>query len=169
MTEPAVGTDFASLVREHQSMVFSMAWHYPARPDAGRGGGAGRLPATPPVPRLRSNRPGHVVFWLRKVATHRSIDAVRRRKRDPQVSLADLPEPSVAAGAGRPGARARRLRQLVASLPEKARMVVVLRYQEELSAEEIARLLDMPVGSVKSQLQRALAMLREKVLRTFGE
>ena len=62
----------------------------------------------------------------------------------------------------------RRLRQLIASLPEKQRMVVVLRYQEDLEPEEIARVLHMPVGTVKSQLQRSLAVLREKVTRTMG-
>jgi RNA polymerase sigma-70 factor (ECF subfamily) len=51
---------------------------------------------------------------------------------------------------------------MVASLPEKARMVVLLRYQEDLDPEDIARLLEMPVNTVKSQLQRALAMLRQK-------
>jgi len=61
------------------------------------------------------------------------------------------------------------LQALIASLPEKARAVVVLRYQEDLMPEEIAKLLEMPVGTVKSHLQRSLAMLREKLGRTFGE
>jgi RNA polymerase sigma-70 factor (ECF subfamily) len=46
--------------------------------------------------------------------------------------------------------------------------VVVLRYQEEMEPEEIARVLNMPVGTVKSQLQRSMAVLREKVSRTIG-
>jgi RNA polymerase sigma-70 factor (ECF subfamily) len=41
-------------------------------------------------------------------------------------------------------------------------MVVVLRYQEDLDPEDIARVLDMSVNTVKSQLQRALVMLRQK-------
>ena len=63
---------------------------------------------------------------------------------------------------------ARRLRQLVASLPPKQRMMVVLRYQEDLEPGEISQLLNMPLGTVKSQLQRSLAILREKVARTMG-
>jgi len=47
-------------------------------------------------------------------------------------------------------------------------MVMVLRYQEELMPEEIARVLEMPVRTVKSHLQRSLAMLREKFDRTAG-
>jgi RNA polymerase sigma-70 factor (ECF subfamily) len=57
---------------------------------------------------------------------------------------------------------------LVASLPEKPRMVMVLRYQEDLMPEEIAGVLDMPVRTVKSHLQRSLAMLREKFDRSVG-
>jgi len=51
----------------------------------------------------------------------------------------------------------------VSSLPEKARIVVVLRYQEDLTPTEIAEILDMPVNSVKSHLRRSLALLREKM------
>jgi RNA polymerase sigma-70 factor (ECF subfamily) len=54
------------------------------------------------------------------------------------------------------------LRRLVASLPEKARMILLLRYQEDLDPKDIAELLNVPVNTVKSQLQRALATLREK-------
>jgi RNA polymerase sigma-70 factor (ECF subfamily) len=57
------------------------------------------------------------------------------------------------------------LRRLVASLPESPRMVMVLRYQEDLDPADIAEILDMPVATVKSHLQRALALLREKLAR----
>ena len=57
------------------------------------------------------------------------------------------------------------LRRLVASLPETPRMVMVLRYQEELDPSEIAQVLEMPLATVKSHLQRSLAMLREKLAR----
>ena len=57
------------------------------------------------------------------------------------------------------------LRRLVASLPEAPRMVMVLRYQEDLDPSEIAETLSMPLGTVKSHLQRSLALLREKLER----
>jgi RNA polymerase sigma-70 factor (ECF subfamily) len=48
-------------------------------------------------------------------------------------------------------------------------MVVILRYQEDLLPEDIAEVLAMPLATVKSHLQRSLAMLREKVTRAIGE
>jgi RNA polymerase sigma-70 factor (ECF subfamily) len=42
---------------------------------------------------------------------------------------------------------------------------MILRYQEELEPEEIARTLEIPVSTVKSHLQRSLAVLREKLGR----
>ena len=42
-------------------------------------------------------------------------------------------------------------------------MVVIMRYQEGLEPAEIADILDMPVATVKSHLQRSLALLRRKL------
>jgi RNA polymerase sigma-70 factor (ECF subfamily) len=61
------------------------------------------------------------------------------------------------------------LQRLVAALPDKPRLVVTLRYQEDLEPAEIARVLDMPVNTVKSHLRRSLTLLREKVTRCLGE
>ena len=84
------------------------------------------------------------------------------------MALDDAPELSVDGDPGDPMLRGR-LRVLIASLPEAPRMVMVLRYQEELMPEEIARVMDMPVRTVKSHLHRSLAMLREKIERSMGE
>jgi RNA polymerase sigma-70 factor (ECF subfamily) len=83
----------------------------------------------------------------------------------PQVPFYDIPEP---AAAEKPGDlfMAETLRKLTASLPEKPRMVVILRYQEDMDPVEISKTLDMPLNTVKSHLQRSLAMLREKLERT---
>ena len=63
----------------------------------------------------------------------------------------------------------RRYRVLIASLSPKARLVVILRYQEDLTPDEIANVTGIPVATVKSQLQRSLAMLRQKVVRLIGD
>ena len=160
------GMDFADIVRHYQSMVFSIARHF-----LGDTSSAEEL-AQDVFLQLHSALDGlesgeHVKFWLRKVTAHRCIDH-RRRRRPRQVSLEDAPEPTSPENAGDP-LLARRLRQYVASLPEKPRLVTILRYQEDMLPEDIAEVLAMPVATVKSHLQRSLAMLREKVSRTMGE
>ncbi len=62
----------------------------------------------------------------------------------------------------------RQLQQLVASLPVMQRSVLMLRYQEDLSPDEIATELAMPVATVKSHLQRTLKLLRAKAERMLG-
>jgi RNA polymerase sigma-70 factor (ECF subfamily) len=104
----------------------------------------------------------HAVFWLRRVTVNRCISEARRRGRRPEVSLDAVPEPE-APNLDCDPIVSRQLQRLVASLPEKARGVVLLRYQEDLDPEDIARVLGISVNTVKSQLQRALAMLRQKV------
>jgi RNA polymerase sigma-70 factor (ECF subfamily) len=111
--------------------------------------------------------PEHIVFWLRRVTSNRCIDHARRARR-PLVSLDDVPELRAAAPSADP-LLAERLRRLVASLPEQARVVVILRYQEDLTPAEIALVLSMPIATVKSHLQRSLALLREKFLRVTGD
>jgi RNA polymerase sigma-70 factor, ECF subfamily len=55
---------------------------------------------------------------------------------------------------------ARRLERHLAALPAVARLVVILRFQEDLDPAEIAGVLDLSVNTVKSHLKRSLARLR---------
>jgi len=155
--------DLDALVREHQSMVFSLAYHFL------HDRGAAEEVAQEVFLALHRHRaeiesPAHAVFWLRKVTAQRSIDEARRRNRRPQVALEAVAEPAAAVAPGDP-LLGDLLRRLIASLPEAPRMVMVMRYQEDLEPAEIAELLDMPVGTVKSHWQRSLALLRGKLER----
>lgn len=159
--------DFPALVRQHQRMVFSIAVHMVRdRMAAEEIAQDVFLKLHQEMASMKSA--AHVEHWLRRVTVHRAIDYGRKHRSDPDVALDELQMPAKEA-AGNDIFLARRLRTLVASLPEKARAVVVLRYQEDMMPEEIAKLLEMPVGTVKSHLQRSLAMLRDKLGRTMGE
>lgn len=57
--------------------------------------------------------------------------------------------------------RSRALQQAVQALPPEARMIVQLAYWEELPLEQIAMVLEVPVGTVKSRLFRARGLLRD--------
>ena len=54
-----------------------------------------------------------------------------------------------------------RLREDVAGLPDRARAVIALHYFEQMTLEEIAAVLDAPLGTVKSRLAYGLAALRK--------
>jgi RNA polymerase sigma-70 factor (ECF subfamily) len=165
--EPCPRRSFAESLRANQAMVFSIAKHFLRDPAAAEEVAQDVfLELYRRYDELESE--AHVTFWLRRVTSHRSIDYVRRRKHQPGIALQDVPELSVSPEAGDVLLK-RKLGVLVGSLPEKPRMVMVLRYQEDLMPEEISKLLDMPVRTVKSHLQRSLAMLREKIGRSLGE
>jgi RNA polymerase sigma-70 factor (ECF subfamily) len=160
-------SEFAALVREHQSMVFSIAVHFlHDRESAEEVAQDVFLQLYRQRDRLEG--PGHVTAWLRRVACNRSIDYARSRHPERSISMEEIGEPVSATAPDDPMLR-EKLRKLILSLGEKARMVMILRYQEDLDPEEIARELEMPVSTVKSHLQRSLAVLREKFGRALGE
>jgi len=118
------------------------------------------------LPTLESG--AHATNWLRRVTTHRCIDHLRREKQQPRIALEDVAEPACLPQAETIGGDTflmERLRKLVSTLPEKAREVVILRYQEDLTPSEISAVLGMPVNSVKSHLHRSLTVLKEKLER----
>jgi RNA polymerase sigma-70 factor (ECF subfamily) len=158
--------DFAEIVRRYQSMVFSICLHFLTdRSAAEELAQDVFLQLYHSLSTMKSE--DHVKFWLRKVTAHRCIDHQRART-VPQISLDDAPEPATPAYST-DFFLEKKVHQFVATLSEKPRMVVILRYQEDMSPEEIAETLAMPVATVKSHLQRSLALLREKMTRTIGE
>ena len=155
--------DFDALVREHQSMVFSLAYH--VLHDRGLAEEVAQEVFLTLHRNLHSlQSPAHAVFWLRQTTIRRAIDETRRRRRRPQLELEQVPEPA-AGNSHRDPMLGDVLRRLIAVLPEDARVVMVMRYQEDLDPSEIAELLDMPLATVKSHLHRSLAVLREKLAR----
>jgi RNA polymerase sigma-70 factor, ECF subfamily len=162
----AIGGDpaaFASILRAHQAMVFSLAYH--VLRDRGQAEDLAQevfLLLHRNLAALKSTE--HLIFWLRKVTCHRAIDQARRRRFWPRLSLEQAPEPA-AASTVRDSMLDRTLGRMVESLPERQRAIIVLRYQEDLEPAEIAEVLGMPVATVKSYLQRALALLRQKLGR----
>jgi RNA polymerase sigma-70 factor (ECF subfamily) len=103
--------------------------------------------------------------WLYRITFNVTRNRFRRRR--PVVESLDGAGPEPAAdAAGRPPAvleraeRARRLASLVEGLPERYRAAVILRHVEGLGYGEIAGVLEQPVGTVKANVHRGLALLR---------
>lgn len=116
--------------------------------------------------------------WLYAIAQNQAIDCQRRNKRHRMVSLdqpsrqmeegdaASLAELSASDELGPTDVinvdeRKRRVRKVVASLPEAQRNVIELIYYQNLKYHETAEILDIPIGTVKSRCNAAMAKLTE--------
>jgi RNA polymerase sigma-70 factor (ECF subfamily) len=172
MRDPDWLPDFEQLVDQHQSMVFSLAWRMTG--DRGLAEELAQdvlLELDRHLHKLCSANHAH--FWLRQVTLHRAADALRRRA----VRGADLDRDLWVELEERHGLIERhedsplgaRIERLLAALPEAQRAALILRYQEDLTPEEIAATLKAPVATVKSQLQRGLKFLRAKASQTLKE
>lgn len=117
--------------------------------------------------------------WLYTIATNQAIDALRRNGRHQAVSLERVREENVGQGETRalldmlqssePGPlellsaeeRQQRVRASVDQLPDPYRQVVVLAYYQGMKYRDIAEVLEIPVGTVKSRLHAALVKLHD--------
>lgn len=96
--------------------------------------------------------------WLSRIALRACYDLLRKRKPTEPLSL----QPDQAAQAEEP-VDATALREALAKLKKKDRNILILREYLEASYEEIAEILDLPAGTVKSRLFHARRKLREVV------
>ncbi|HEY7255800.1 MAG TPA: RNA polymerase sigma factor [Solirubrobacterales bacterium] len=101
--------------------------------------------------------------WLHRIAVNRAIDWSRARRLRQEVVLGE-PVPDSAAAAASPGDAVGAGDELAAALGQLSpehRAAIVLRYLLEYTPGEIARVLDLPRGTVNSRLRRALDRLSE--------
>ncbi len=106
----------------------------------------GKLPATVESPRA----------YLFGIARHVGLTALRQAKPEPKQNLIDVAakpttdiEPELA-----------QMHAAIAQLPDQMRETLELRLRDDLSYDEIAAVLEIPVGTVRSRLHNALRLLR---------
>ena len=107
--------------------------------------------------------------WLRRVVTNLSINALQRTRRpkplpefstDPALRASDRPDKTCDTNE-----RIDLVRRAMDRLDAAKRSILVLRAYEQLSYEEIAQHLDIPIGTVMSRLNRARTALVEEMKR----
>jgi RNA polymerase sigma-70 factor (ECF subfamily) len=156
---------FAQLVRAHQRSVFSLALRMLSDREAARDlAQEVFLQLHLKLAQIQSST--HLAFWLRKVVTHRAIDRLRERTPTDLASMDEIDSlgGDIAFSGDREDPLLRReLWRLILEMPPAPRAVVLLRYQEDLDPVEIARMLEMPINTVKSHLKRSLATLRSRL------
>jgi RNA polymerase sigma-70 factor, ECF subfamily len=127
--------------------------------------------------------PARLGPWLRSITVHRCIDLVRSNGRwaeHSQVGVKDNPDATAAAGVAEPSAlgpdaaleRAETRREVlhaVASLSATQRETVTLYYLNGYRIDEVARILEVPAGTVKYRLHVARERLSERLLTMVEE
>ncbi|CAN5224278.1 sigma-70 family RNA polymerase sigma factor [soil metagenome] len=109
--------------------------------------------------------------WIYRVATNASLNHIRRRARE--TSSLDLPERAAPESSGPEPSAIRReevdeVLAAMAELPPAYRAALTLRHMQQLSYQEVADALGIPIGTVKTHLHRARAALRAR-LATRGK
>lgn len=102
--------------------------------------------------------------WILAIAYNASLDRLSKRKHESRSELPERadPGPGPAEEAERED-EARRLRRAIDSLPEKYRTVITLYHLQGLQYDEIATMLGLPMGTVKTHLFRAKEALRKRL------
>jgi RNA polymerase sigma-70 factor (ECF subfamily) len=116
------------------------------------------------LPGYRHEKP--FKHWLHRVAANAVTDALRRRR--PLVSLDGMEQPPASRESDPLDVATRHdlqraVRQAIASLPSHYRDTIALQAFGELTYDEIAKTLDIPVGTVMSRLNGAKRLLRERL------
>ncbi len=154
--------EFAAAVTEHGRRMFRAARAVlDSDADAEDAVSQAVLQAWQSLDRLKNREA--VRPWLVKIAVNCAY--VQRRRQGRVVYLDDLAQEPVAPEA----VRCDGLWEAVCALPPERRVAVALFYYEGLRVDEIARLLRVPQGTVKSRLSRARAQLKEMLQDQEGE
>jgi RNA polymerase sigma-70 factor (ECF subfamily) len=163
MSEPTDVLSWESVARDHRDRVYRLAYRL-----TGNRHDAEDLTQDVFVRVFRSldqYQPGSFEGWLYRITTNLFLDGVRRRRRlrfDPLLEefgqwLASREADPETEVVGRLDAE---VQAALAALPPEYRVAVVLCDVEGLGYEEIARILDVPLGTVRSRIHRGRAQLR---------
>jgi RNA polymerase sigma-70 factor (ECF subfamily) len=147
---------FDALVTRYQQRVYAVALRMCGDPEDARDATQNALISA--LRNLRSFRAeAKLSTWLHRLAVNASLDVIRRRR--PSASLEELsdrrsegtsPEESAVTAD-----RARSVHRALAALSPEHRAVVVLHDLQQQDYAEVAEILDIPVGTVKSRIHRA--------------
>jgi RNA polymerase sigma-70 factor (ECF subfamily) len=103
--------------------------------------------------------------WIYTIALNLARNELRKRKRFKFYDIFDMKgnEAEFSVEMKLPSNLPKAIEAALATLPEKYKMAFVLRDVQELPYDEVAKIMNIPLGTVKSRVNRARAMLREKL------
>jgi RNA polymerase sigma-70 factor, ECF subfamily len=165
---------FEALVQRHSTRVYNLCLRILG--DAEEAADASQDTFLAALRKLDTFR-GEAAFttWLHRVAVNACYDSLRRKRRRPLLQLApeegdERPEPSVPAPDHAEGVvLSVDVAKALMQVPEEFRVVLVLADVQDLPYDEIATLLEIPVGTVKSRVFRGRAALGRALGVVRGE
>jgi RNA polymerase sigma-70 factor, ECF subfamily len=162
---------FASLVQRHQRRVFNlvvrMLQDYEEASEITQ---EAFLAAWMGLPSFRGE--ARFATWLYRIAYHCALKQLERRKRERSLRAAieaeqileEVNKQKQAEDILELRARQAIVREQLEKLPTKYRIVLILRHLQVMSYEEMADILTMPIGTIKSHLFRARHLLKERLI-----
>ena len=160
---------FGALVEQYRDNVYRLAYRMCGYAyDADEAAQEAFVAAWRALPNFRGD--AKFSTWLYRLTTNAAIDVMRREKRHQTVGDGEMME--LADDADSPQETVERTEQqeavqkALSTLSEEYREVLLLRYMEELDYAEIAEVLQLPSGTVKSRINRAKAALKAALLKS---
>ncbi|GCE25864.1 RNA polymerase sigma factor [Dictyobacter alpinus] len=157
---------FAILVQRHQRRVFNLVYRMLQQyEEANEVTQDTFLAAWQGLPSFRGD--ARFSTWLHRIAYNCALKQLEQRKRDTALQAAIQAE--TVDSDERIGAeieahdRQEVVREHISTLPAKYRIVLVLRHLQEMTYEEMAEILTMPVGTIKTHLFRARNLLKARL------
>ena len=160
---------FGALVEQYRDNVYRLAYRMCGNAyDADEAAQEAFVAAWRALPNFRGD--AKFSTWLYRLTTNAAIDVMRREKRHQTVGDGEMID--LADDADSPQETVERTEQqeavqeALATLSEEYREVLLLRYMEEMDYAEIAEVLQLPSGTVKSRINRAKAALKTALLKS---
>jgi RNA polymerase sigma-70 factor, ECF subfamily len=166
---------FASLVQRHQRRVFTMALRMlQDYEEASEITQEAFLAAWMGLPSFRGE--ARFATWLYRIAYNCALKQLERRKRERLLLVAieakqileDVNEQKQAEDILELRARQAIIREQLEKLPTKYRIVLILRHIQEMTYEEMADILTIPIGTIKTHLFRARHLLKERLYTAYS-